>query len=572
MAVAVAHLVLTVLEAVARGERPPVVQAPVHITRVEEQLDIPEVIPKRAPHIGVPLTRKEWLEALEPLTLEHRKRWAARHALHAELSLHMPGVDKHKGVDFKKFKKMRQNPNVKDDPFAQAMIDELELKAVADQLDVDIERPDERVLEMADSLAVRYDPRSHRGLKTGELKHKNGTVIGRQWHKSREKGQLERFDRVRSCGAELIVQHCGACAVRGPKIILTCDNHRLCLGCRDRRVKKFRKRFLQAQKAAMQMIWREGLAAPTRIEDGRPVRGGKWDQKFITLTLPHSGNVVKDVAELPKAWRRFWRLLVAHVVKDLLGGNRKDKVKLEEAKALAKFMRFCRVIEVTEGLAGDGHAHLHVWFLGPYIDQSRIADLWGQALSQSYQESLWQTAFDAIPRILDRDRDFEGCPCGKPHTIAVGVQGIDHAMDALRCRLMRNSMSAKAIESIVARERSFYCQRRGAIKSKARTWLWRPIVDVRACGPDIAEELCKYLVKDGSYVEGKLEMVAPHIYARIYAALEGRRAIAATLGLLTPLATKGCYCEHCGSTYKRWLESARMDAPRGPPGQQALPL
>jgi len=568
---AVAELVLTVLDAVNRGERPPVPAAPASLHRIQEQLDIPEVIPHRQPHIGVPLTRKEWWDQLEPLTLQHRMRVATRHDLHAALSLEMPSIEKHKGVDFKKFKRMRANPHHTGNALAQEAIDHLELEAVGNQLDIDNEIPDERLLEVARDLAVHYDPRNHRGVKTGDLTHKRGSVTSHQWHKSRSKGQLERFEKVRSCGAELLVQHCGSCAIRGPKILLTCDNHRLCLGCRDRRVKKFRKRFLKAQQAAMQMIWRAGLAAPTRIEQGKPVRGGKWDQKFITLPLPHSDDLVKDVAELPKAWRRFWRLVRQHVILDLLDGASKDPVKRADAKALASFMRFCRVIEVTEGSIGDGHAHLHVWYLGPYIDQARLAHYWGEALSHTYQEKLWQVAFEAIPRILDNDNDYEGCPCGEPHTIAIGVQGIEHAMQGLRCRLLRNRMSEFAIDAIMQRERSWYRTRRGK-KSKALTWLWRPIVDVRACGPEIADELCKYLVKDGSYVEGKLELLHPHIYARIYAALEARRAIAASLGLLTPEPTKGCYCDHCGSTYQRWVQSARVDAPRGPPGQQDLAL
>ena len=349
--------------------------------------------------------------------------------------------------------------------------------------------------------------------------------------------------------------------------MLTCDNHRLCLGCRDRRVKKFQKRFRLAQEAAMKMIWREGLNAPTRIEQGKPVRGGQWDQRFMTFTLPHSGDIVKDTAELPKAWRKFQRLVKTHVLNDLLNGRSKDKAVRDEAKRLCGLMRYCRVIEITEGLAGDGHAHLHVWFLGPYIDQARLAHLWGRALSKSYQEKLWQLAFEAIPRLLDKDEEFFGCPCGKPHTIAVGVIGIEPAMSSLKCRLLRSKLSEKTADAIVARERTYYARGKKTF-SKSPTWLYRPIVDVRACGPEIANELCKYLVKDGSIVEGELELLEPSIYARIYAALEARRAIAATLGFLTPMPTKGCYCESCGSIYKRWIESARLVTPRGPPAAQ----
>ncbi len=609
---AVVELVLTALAAVESASAP-ALQAeryvPGHTSGV--QLDIVDVIPERQPHIGPRIDRNAWLEALEVKTKEHRHRRAMHHALQAELSLDIPSNDRVKGIDFKKFKKMRDNPHHWDSPFNAQMIDELEMKAVGDQLDVLSGKPSPRAVELAGELGVTLDPRSHRRPKPGDKEHPRGKISGYHWHKSRQKGQQERFDRVRQCGAEQMVQFCGACNRKGPKIAMTCDNHRLCLHCRDRRIKKFRKRFYPAQQQSMQMLWREQLLAPTRIESGRAVRGGKWDQKFITLTLPHSGDIVKDVAELPKAFRRFWRLLRKHVQCDLLADPGAAQVgkqiaslerdlaalentpktqeqrkrwsallsdlqerqgkRLGESRRLVKLLRYCRVIEVTEGLAGEGHAHLHLWFLGPYIDQARIAHLWGESLSQGYRDKLWMVGIEAIPRLDEIDPEFVGCPCGERHTFAAGVQGLDHALQAQRCRLLRSGLSEKTADAIIERERVWYRNRRGG-SSKPLESLYKPVVDVRACGKDVAEELCKYLIKDGSKVEGHLELLDPSIYARIYAALEGRRAIAATLGFLTPLPTRGCFCEACGTVYKRWIESTHANEKRGPPLQQELSL
>lgn len=544
------------------------------------QIDLPGMI-ERERSVGLIISRRAWLERLESLTQAFRSRMFAKHMLLAHLSLESPGTELvGPVVDDRKFSRMQAHaaqfdPRGLSSPALDHWRDQLQRDRDRDRSghhgplhDLSGKREAKlAALELA--MGVAPDRRAYKQIPQGELKFAHGgNMTGHQWHLSRAGGQLHRFEKVRQCGGQRMVQHCDACNKRGPKITLTCDNSRLCLGCRKRRVLKFQKRFSAGQKSVMQELWRLQLTRPTRIVNGKPLWGGQWDQKLITFTLPHSGNVVADVAEQPKAWRRMWRLWQEHLYKDVLE-------HCDDRKELMKRVRYCRVIEVTEGLDGRGHAHMHIWFVGPYVDQARLAHLWGTALSKRYQTLLMDAGKRAAAgTTVAGDPEHEAqCACGMQHERAVGVQSVELAMERLRCRLTRSNVSAAAIEAIEKRERSWYMTRRPDKKSRNKAkplvLIWKPIVDVRACDKDVADELCKYLIKDGKKVDGQLQLMDPELYAQIYAALEGKRSIAASRGFLQVVMTAGCHCQSCGSTYQRWIESG-PEASTGPPAQRPL--
>jgi hypothetical protein len=73
-----------------------------------------------------------------------------------------------------------------------------------------------------------------------------------------------------------------------------------------------------------------------------------------------------------------------------------------------------------------------------------------------------------------------------------------------------------------------------------------PIVDVRA-GRNVEHELIKYLVKDAVRdPSGNLELIAAEVFARLYAALEGRRVIQTSANFWVHPRPDDKWCEQCG--------------------------
>jgi hypothetical protein len=533
--------------------------------------------------------RKLWLEAVEEETLAHRRRMSAKHELRAQLAL-QAGDEK---VRLKPLAK--QNAEHREDWFSRAVVQDLARRA-EDFLYT--KEPDERAQELSklidatalparagitapgDDVICRRElgatllPHEHgereaaadRPLpypREGEIKHPRGSVSGYHWHKTRAAGQLDRFSRVRRCGSERMKHFCACCAKPGPDIELNCDQHRLCIGCRQRRAHRYQKRFQIKQDSIIKELRKAGLRERTKVRpDGTLVRGGQWGEKFLTLTLPHSGDIAADVAQLPKAWRRFWRAVRTHIAKDVLAGETKG-----ERAYLLRFVEFTRVIEVTEGIDGAGHAHLHVYFVAPYIDKYRLAHLWGEALDWSYKRAL--VAAGCVHPL-----DTAGCDAG-----GGAIQGV---MQKAEANLERRGYGLWVRGKILDRERSWYVTRRGK-HGRPLAILYNPVVDIREVVSHkpregqiqrsaVAAELVKYLIKDCSHAEG-FELLEPRVYARIYAALEGRRAIASSRGFLALIEKPGCYCRDCGSTWRRWIELPKMgESPRGPPDQLTLSI
>lgn len=360
----------------------------------------------------------------------------------------------------------------------------------------------------------------------------NGSVSAYDWHRTRADGQRKKFETVRACGSETMLHRCSACALQGPKLLLTCGNHRLCLSCRAARVDKFQKRFAAGQKVHLQKVWNDPrkLQLNQQGPGGRLRYGGVWREKFMTLTVPHSGRVRDDVRELQRAWPRFWRLVRAHIDKDILQFESPS-----DREALAKLVAFCRVIEVTPGDDWKGHAHLHLWLVSPFIHHAVIAHFWGEALSQPYKNMLTQ---------------------------AECIRSVDEIVEALPAERRRYADQL----------RECFVTRRGK-DGKPLTHAWAPVIDLRkVASGDMARELCKYLIKDGTRKDGQLEFIDPKLFAMIYAALEGSRAISTTRGLLVA-PDSDCYCHDCGGVFMRWIEQTKFPAePRGPPGQLELGL
>ena len=283
------------------------------------------------------------------------------------------------------------------------------------------------------------------------------------WHRGRARGQRKRFDNIELCGDYRLKRRCRAChGVASEVCSLTCGIWRLCKACRARYQRWYRARFTLARKRYLDFV---GLPAGC-------------SEKFLTLTIPHI-DPVQDAETLARSWRRFRAGLVRYL-----------KTYLGYTPAAIRRCIYLRVMELTPGTSDDGHAHLHLWAVLPFVDKRVIAGLWWRALPFEYQQRV---AWVPLKR--------EG----------------------------------------LAKRDELALRRRDAIS--ADDCLAYPSVDVQSVHDDaVAMEIIKYLVKnrkEGDYIPADVE-------ADLYMALEGRRAVAASRGFWTDRKAPAV-CEHCGS-------------------------
>ena len=96
-----------------------------------------------------------------------------------------------------------------------------------------------------------------------------------------------------------------------------------------------------------------------------------YGPKFLTVTLPHSGDVRRDVRVLTTAWRKFWSSVQRHLRLD---------------RGIHRRLDGFRVLELTP--SKGGHAHLHAVLLLPFVHQRYLGHLWALALPKSYRAKL----------------------------------------------------------------------------------------------------------------------------------------------------------------------------------------
>ncbi len=324
-----------------------------------------------------------------------------------------------------------------------------------------------------------------------------------RWHAARAAGQLERFERQASCGSVRQAQvTCGGCGVTRA-VEIGCGHHRICVRCRGKRLARYRKRIAKALRVLM-------------------AKNRTWVPKFLTLTIPHSGDVRRDVDALLRTWSSFWPRVEAHLRKD---------------RGITRRVDWLRVVEVSP--SGGGHAHLHAVMILPFVHQPLLAHLWAKSMPQSYRDRV---PVESVAELLVSERA------------------------GLRDDWQREQL------------RGYLVTRRGPHGRPLRE-VWKPSIDIRVCsgkGSEVAEsiakEAAKYLVKDAEYDQDGNLVWNAIASARAYEAVEGRRAIATSRGFWKDDAPPPC--RDCGaSSACRHVEVVRLDRapsygcaaiPRGP--------
>ena len=225
-------------------------------------------------------------------------------------------------------------------------------------------------------------------LQTGELTPKS--LKSGKWHADRVRGQAERFERVSACGtfeyALDVTDEAGNKTSRA--IRKRCDCWRVCPRCLNKRKWKLSEGMKQQRALAL-----------ARCDRGKRTALGKWTEKLITFTVPHGkSGPAEDARVVVDAWQRLLRKIRNHLGQRLRVA---PKQRAKRGGPVAPGVRpatpsvpWCRALEVAPGDAG-GHAHLHVWWYGPFLDVVLLRAWWGGILEAA--------GVDAVPTRAWRD-------------------------------------------------------------------------------------------------------------------------------------------------------------------------
>jgi hypothetical protein len=166
------------------------------------------------------------------------------------------------------------------------------------------------------------------------------------WHHGRARGQRDRPERVAACGDHTVMVACSSCGtVRGEPRDARCAGWRYCSICRGLRASRYRE--------AIDLATGQWAQRKQRYER----------ERFLTLTVPHSGDVADDTRLLVQSWSRFCRGL---------------RRWLKRSRGVVRHVAFIRAVELTT--SDGGHAHLHAWLGSPYLPHAVLRVLWGRAL------------------------------------------------------------------------------------------------------------------------------------------------------------------------------------------------
>jgi hypothetical protein len=284
------------------------------------------------------------------------------------------------------------------------------------------------------------------------------------WHEARARGARERPDRVDKCGRDGVFEvTCFACEKMHARPA-RCDCGLLCTTCRGHRKVDLQQHFMRSRAEVMARALRAGVLR-------KSLPGGRYTEKFLTLTVPHEGLDLGERIDVAfDAWRRF-----APKLRRFMREHEERHLRREPGEDGARSWWYFRRFEWTPGTDGQGHPHFHLWLLCPYLPHDTVRSWWQQALSQAKK--------------ADGTRAYA----------------------------------------------------RGSVDTV--------IVDVRQCHGDVSKELIKYITKD--WHEGS--RLAPHVYARVFEALDGRRLTQASRGFMG-LGERIRQCPDCHELAPAWVE------------------
>jgi len=203
-----------------------------------------------------------------------------------------------------------------------------------------------------------------------------------EWAENRARSaSMSRVDLVGTCRGRWRKVRCGCGTV---ELLVGCDQTTLCGWCRRRHWRRWRRRIVRAM--------------------GPQLRGARdrWNRKgargrapaiyLLTLTMPHSGDLVTDRKTMGVAWRELSKAA------SYGGYQRGDRYtpnasKFERTNKGLKLARaegrysldkwwghHAGVYEVTPGTVGDGHMHMHIAVISRWVPYHELRAAWEAAI------------------------------------------------------------------------------------------------------------------------------------------------------------------------------------------------
>lgn len=194
------------------------------------------------------------------------------------------------------------------------------------------------------ALADRAGELERRGIDRAAA----GELASAQWALSRARGlRAELAPRLERCATRARILRC-RCGVR--PVWYRCGSWAACDRCRERRARRTSARItagLEAALARAREEWRR-VGCP---RDARP------RLYLLTLTVRHRSTVEATLATLERSWRAWYK----------------------RAAAEGWILAYASVLEVTPGRDGQGHPHLHVAAVAPYLPFGALRAAWRRA-------------------------------------------------------------------------------------------------------------------------------------------------------------------------------------------------
>lgn len=307
------------------------------------------------------------------------------------------------------------------------------------------------------------------------------------WHMARAKGQRLRFRSLDGCGELRLRVSCRACAHEKRTVEVGCGIARLCVRCGVRAAVERRAKFGRARARVLAHAHARGLLHRHRA-------GGRWSEKMLTLTVPHvrRGDVTGalasarggDVGVRVEALHEAWKRF------------RKSLRDWARAKGFGD-LRLWRSFEWTPGADGVGHPHFHVWIWSPFLPRELLSLWWERAVEDA--------------------------------GVTIPESGL-----SIRIQEFRTFDGAAAAELI-----------KGGTAGRRAALRWSRLSPRDRLSPEGIKVQSAVAYAEGWSMADALHMCSPETTADLYVALEGRRLVQASAGLLTEDHKSECPC--CGA-------------------------
>lgn len=361
------------------------------------------------------------------------------------------------------------------------------------------------------------------------------------WHYQRAMAQLDRFARIGECDSKVRRVRCDCGDFPEQSTLLHCDHWQLCVECQGRRCARYRARFERGREAMLLAYHRELCNVRHR-----------WSEKFVTLTVPHSGHAGSDVFELRRAFPELRASLGRYLLRK---GSTFGALRGDAAKKL-RSVPFWRSLEVTE--SDDGHAHYHLWLLAPFIPKALLRHWWGRALSEDYRRKLPRVLLSDVLATADK----------RDHAELRRAAIVEEPFRTMVFRARRRASRVRWLhgaDSFEGREATAECH----ALVDAASFLYNGVTDIRACDERTAYELVKYIVKNAEWQGDTLQPMDAAQFASIYAGVGGARVLATSPHWIAEQPPPVQWCECCGASLEVSFERAPTLRAQSPPDGHA---